>query len=165
MRRKDREMDERFALYVVDKCAFASLSMVTEKGEPYCVPITIARVDNMVYFHSATEGTKTDVLRTNPAVCLVCVGDTHVVQKEFTVEYESAVIFGKAFEVHDDAEKISALRAICERHTPDNMANFDSAVSRSLPRTAIWRIEIESITGKRKKYDLQGKEMKFGRME
>ncbi len=61
--------------------------------------------------------------------------------------------------------KIHALRLICQRHTPANMAEFDEAIRRSLPRTAIWRIEIREITGKRKKFDAQGQEMKFGRME
>ena len=45
------------------------------------------------------------------------------------------------------------------RYTPSNMGGFERAVSESLFRTAIWRIEITEITGKRKKYDSQGIEM------
>ena len=45
------------------------------------------------------------------------------------------------------------------------MAEFDDAIAKSLSRTAIWRIDISEISGKRKKYDSHGKEMKFGRSE
>ena len=45
------------------------------------------------------------------------------------------------------------------------MGAFDEAIARSLDRTAVWKVEAEQVTGKRKQYDSQGKEMKFGRME
>jgi hypothetical protein len=84
-------------------------------------------------------------------VCLTCVGDTQVQQDRFTTLYESAVAFGTASEVTEDNEKIEALRLLCQRHTPDNMGNFDQAINASLKRTAIWKIDVESITGKAKR--------------
>lgn len=164
MRRKDREMSKDFALEVADKCEYAVLSMTDVHNAPYCVPISIVRVRQTVYFHCAKEGEKIDCLRANPQVCLACVGDTHRMPNIFTTEFESAILRGTASEVTDAQEKITALKYLCERHTPTNMANFDSEVASSLDRTAVWKIEIESITGKRKKYDENGKEMKFGRM-
>lgn len=164
MRRKDREMSKDFALEVADKCEYAVLSMTDVHNAPYCVPISIVRVRQTVYFHCAKEGEKIDCLRANPQVCLACVGDTHRMPNIFTTEFESAILRGTASEVTDAQEKIAALKYLCERHTPTNMANFDSEVASSLDRTAVWKIEIESITGKRKKYDENGKEMKFGRM-
>lgn len=165
MRRKDREMSKDFALEVADKCEYAVLSMTDARNNaPYCVPISIVRVQQTVYFHCAKEGEKIDCLRANPQVCLACVGDTHRMPNIFTTEFESAILRGTASEVTDAQEKIAALKYLCERHTPTNMANFDSEVASSLDRTAVWKIEIESITGKRKKYDENGKEMKFGRM-
>ena len=70
--------------------------------------------------------------------------------KSFTTGYESACIRGRAEEVTDTEEKIEALRLLCVRHTPANMANFDAAVKGSLARTAIWRVKVYEITGKRK---------------
>lgn len=165
MRRKDREMDRNFALSVIDQCEYAVLSMASRQGEPYCVPITIVRNDNAVYFHCAKEGRKIQMLRENPKVCLSCVGSTKRAEFEFTTEYESAVVFGSAVEVIDEDEKIDALRRLCQRHTPAHMDAFDEAIETSLSRTAVWKIIVDSITGKRKKYDKDGKEMKFGRME
>ena len=151
VRRKDREQDENFALMVADKCEYAIMSMVLEDGSPYCIPLSIARDGDFIYFHCAYEGQKIDALKSHPSVCLSCVGDTRRAEDEFTTEYESAVIFGTAQRVEEEKEKIHALRLICERHTPKNMKNFDKAIGTSLNRTDIWRISIRHITGKAKK--------------
>lgn len=165
MRRQERETDEKFARELLDRCEWAVLAMTAPDGAPYCVPVTIAREGQALYIHGAPAGRKADSLRAHPRFCLTAVGDTNIVPEKFTTEYESAVACGTAVEVTDDAEKLHALRLLCERHTPTNMAAFDRAASASLPRTAIWRLEIESLTGKRKKYDAQGREVKFERME
>ena len=151
MRRKDREMSAEFAWTIVDKCEYACLAMTAEDGTPYCLPVTIAREGNDIYFHSAMEGRKVNCLRQNPRVCLSCVGDTHIQEEKFTTLYESAVAFGTAAEVTEDGEKIDALRRICLRHTPHAMDGFDKAIGASLHRTAIWRITVEEITGKSKR--------------
>lgn len=165
MRRKDREMGKAFALSVVDKCEYAVMTVTDVFGQPYAVPLTIAREEDVVYFHSAGAGKKIDCLRAHPQVCMVCVGDTHVPEGKFTTEFESAVLFGTAQEVTQTEEKIHGLWLLCRRHTPGNMEHFDEAIKRSLFRTSVWKIKIEEITGKRKKYDSHGEEMKFGRME
>lgn len=152
MRRKDREMPESFALSVMDKCEWAALSMISPEGEPYCVPVTIAREGAWVYFHTAPAGQKIDCLRRNPRVCLVCVGDTHRIPEKFTTEYECAIARGEAQEVTQASEKTHALRCICERHAASNLAQFQQAVDRSLSVTGIWKIRLLSVTGKRKKY-------------
>lgn len=155
MRRKDREMDTEFALAVADKCEYAVISMTDGAGMPYCVPVTIARDGQSLYFHCAKEGEKINILRKHPRVCVACVGDTCRAKDKFTTAYESAIIKGTACEVENDEEKIRALRLICERHTPANMGNFDEAVKKSLARTGVWRIEIQTITGKQKKLKKQ----------
>lgn len=165
MRRKDREMDEQFAWMVADKCEYATVAMSDADGAPYCVPITPVRIGDCLYFHSAMEGHKSDLLRQNGRVCVCCVGDTCRQTDKFTTEYESAILFGEAAEVTDDEEKVAALRALCERHTPQNMGEFDREIARSLSRTAIWRIRVTSLTGKRKKLDANGKDLTYGRME
>ena len=165
MRRHDREMPREFAIEVVDKCEYAVLAMLDPDGAPYCVPLSIVRMGERIYFHSARDGFKLDCLKASPRVCISCVGDTCRAKDKFTTEFESAIVRGTAEVVTDDAERIAALRALCERHTPSNMAQFDAAIERSLARTLVVSVSIESITAKRKKYDKNGEEMKFARME
>ena len=162
MRRRDREMPKEFALEIADKCEYAVLSMV-DADAPYAVPVSIARDGDSIYFHCAKEGRKTDILKAYPRVCLVCVGDVRPAEDKFTTEYESAIITGNAREVLKESEKIRALRVISERYTPSNMSRFEAAVEKSLARTAVWKIDIATISGKRKKYGADGEEIKFGK--
>ena len=165
MRRKDREMPRSFALALADKCAYAVLATVNPDGSPYCIPLSMAREGDWLYFHSAKEGHKIDNLRHSSRVCVSCVGDVKIIPGDFSTEFESAVINGTVSEVTDRQEKIRALRLISERYTPDNMPAFDEAIQKSLEITGIWKIHIDEISGKRKKLDKDGEEMKFGRME
>lgn len=77
------------------------------------------------------------------------------------MEFSSAVVQGTAREVVDPEEKIHALRLLCLRYAGENMGNFEEAVERSLSRTAIWKIALEELSGKRKKYGADGAEMTF----
>lgn len=150
MRRKDREMSKEFALDVFDSCEYAVMAMTDENGLPYCLPMSLARDGEIIYFHCAEDGSKIDILRKNPDVCITCAVNVHNAEDKFTVYYESAVIRGKASEVTDYDEKIRGLKAICQKFTPSNMADFDNAIERSIARTAVWRIKIEEVTGKKK---------------
>ena len=50
MRRKDREMPREFGLSVLDRCEYATLALIDPDGFPYCVPITIVREGDALYF-------------------------------------------------------------------------------------------------------------------
>jgi len=151
MRRKDREISRDEALGVVDRCAYGVMAMTSPEGDAYCVPLSIVREGENIYFHAAQEGTKTDCLRHNPKVCISCVDGVVPLSDRFTTLYESAIVRGTAEEVLSGGEKINALRIICEKYTPANMPNFDEAIERSLSRTAVWKIHIDEITGKAKR--------------
>lgn len=151
MRRKDREMPSSFALQVADKCEWVVLSMVDPDGRPYCVPLSIVREGNAIYFHTARLGRKLDCLRRNPRVCMAMVGDTLRPADQFTTAYESAIAEGMAQEVTDEAEKRRALKRLCLRHTPANMENFERELERSFAVTGVWKMEIDVIAGKCKR--------------
>ena len=165
MRRKDREMGPDFAHMVLDKCEWAVLATVGADGAPCCVPVTIVRDGDVIYFHTAQAGEKIENLNRDGRVCLTAVGDTRVATDQFTTEFESAVVHGRVVEVTEERAKIEALRLLCQRHVPTNMDRFDEAIAQSLHRTGVWAIRIEALTGKRKKYGKDGTELKFGAME
>ena len=150
MRRKDREISRDAALAICDKCSYAVLSMTDTEDKPYAVPLSIVRDGEYIYFHAAQSGRKTDCLRRQPHICLTCVGDTRLTPEDFSTDYESAIVRGIAAEITDPDEKTHALRLICQRYAPSNMAEFDGTLSRHLAHTAVWRITITDITGKRR---------------
>lgn len=164
-------MDAAWALEVMDKAPYMTVSMTDEHGMPYSVPLSVARTDaTHFYFHCAKEGKKLEILRTHPHVCLTAVSKCKptVGPKDgsFTLEFKSAIAFGKAIVVEEDTEKREALHAICRRFLPHHMDAFDTAIARSIGRTAIVRITLtEPPIGKRKQYDAEGEELKYGRTE
>lgn len=151
MRRKERREDEKFAFEVLDKADFAVLSMIDADGLPYCLPISAVRIGEKLYFHSAESGRKSEAMLNDPNVCITAAVDVVSAEDKFTTYFKSVVVRGKAVKVTDDEEKITALKAICERFAPTNMPDFPNAIKMSLSRTAIWRIDIENATGKQKK--------------
>ena len=141
MRKASREMDSAFAMEVLDKAPYITVSFTKSDGSPYGVPVALSAVTR----------------------CTPTVGPK---DGSFTLQYKSAMAVGIAEVVTDKAEKIEALRIICQRFLPQHMDAFAAAIERSLERTAVVKITLtEPPTGKRKQYDKQGEEMKWQRME
>ena len=158
-------MPAEWAYEILDKAPYITVAMTEEDGSPYAVPLSLARVDDKTfYFHGAMEGKKLDILSKNPNVWLsavtTCKPTVGPKDGSFTLEFKSAMAKGVAEIVTNDAEKIIAMRAICERFLPNHMDAFDASIERSLGRTAVVRITLtEPPTGKRKQYDSQGEEI------
>ena len=171
MRKASREMPADWALDIMRKAPYITVSFIRPDGTAYGVPLSLASTDDKTwYFHCAPEGDKLDAIATHPEVCLSavtkCTPTVGPNDGSFTLQYRSAIAFGRAVLVTDVEEKVAALRAISERFLPQYMDAFDEAIRRSLHRTAVVRITLTaSPTGKRKQYDKQGEEMKYGRME
>ena len=171
MRKASREMPADWALDIMRKAPYITVSFIRPDGTAYGVPLSLASTDDKTwYFHCAPEGDKLDAIAAHPEVCLSavtkCTPTVGPNDGSFTLQYRSAIAFGRAVLVTDVEEKIAALRAISERFLPQYMDAFDEAIRRSLHRTAVVRITLTAPpTGKRKQYDKQGEEMKYGRME
>lgn len=164
-------MDSKWALEIMRKAPYITVSFTRADGTAYGVPLSLACMsDDLWYFHCAPEEDKLEAIAVHPEVCLSAVTKCQptVGPKDgsFTLQYRSAIAFGKAEIVTDTEEKIQALRAISQRFLPQHMDAFEEAVRRSLHRTAVVRITLSAPpTGKRKQYDQNGDEMKYGRME
>ncbi len=162
MRRKEKEMDAKFAFEVIDKAPYVTLSMTRPDGTPYGVPVSAVRVgDDKLYFHCAHEGEKIDCLKANPVVSVSavtkCAPSFEEPTTNFTVHYRSAIAIGRAEIVDSREEKIMVLKAICERFLPRHMQHFDAAIARSLDRTAVVCITLlEPPVGKRKELGPDG---------
>ena len=164
-------MPAEWAIEVLKQAPFITVSFTRADGTAYGLPMSMACTDDRTwYFHCALEGEKLDAIRAHSEVCLSAVTKCQptVGPKDgsFTLQYQSAVAFGRAELVTSDEEKILGLRAISQRFLPQHMEAFDASIARSLSRTAVVRVTLTAPpTGKRKQYDRQGEEMKFGRME
>lgn len=187
MRRKDRAMDREYGLKIIDNSDYGVVSMIENRDSTYSLPLSIVRDENTLYFHSAKAGKKVELLEDSSKVSVVFVGKTKIpenfsqkeldemskdvskgvqfISKVFTTEFSSAIVNGQILKVEQREEKIKALKLICEKYTPDKMEYFPIAIKAGLDKVNIYKIEISDITSKRKKYDTNNEEMKWGRME
>ena len=148
MRRKDRERDREFGLKVIDECEYGTVAIQGE--QPYCLPLSLVRIGEELYFHCALEGKKINLLRQNSTVWVSFVGENITATDDFTTYFRSAMVKGTACQVTDEQEKVAALRALCEKLTPGHMPAFDREVARSFAVTGIWKIHMDEITAKEK---------------
>lgn len=146
----ERNSGREIGLEALDRCGYMVLAMTDGAGEPYCVAVNGVRVEDAVYFHGRLRGEKIDCLRLHPRVCLTAVGDQRVVQAEYETEFTSAVARGTAREVTDPAEMRQALRAICKKYAPDCPDRVEEVIEKHLPNTAVWRIDLEQVSGRKR---------------
>lgn len=154
MRRVDRERDRTFAYGVIDRCEYGVAAFSVEGDTPYCIPLSLVRVGDELFFHCAKQGSKLALLSRNPNVCVSFVSNTQPVYLEksnsYTTYYQSAVVKGNAYEVTDPKKKTDALFALCKKLTPHDMDGFERAIERSLGITGVWGIHMSEVTGKEK---------------
>jgi nitroimidazol reductase NimA-like FMN-containing flavoprotein (pyridoxamine 5'-phosphate oxidase superfamily) len=74
---------------------------------------------------------------------------------EFSVEYSGVAVFGPVEIVEDSAEATSALQLILNKYAPHLKPGEDyrPPIEEELKRTAVYKLHIESWSGKRKVAD------------
>lgn len=150
VRRQDRLLDEARAWELLLSGEYGVLSMATEQGG-YGVPVNYAVAESVIYFHCAPQGRKLQAIAADERVSFCVVGHKRIVPEEFTTEFESVIVTGRAHIVEDDAEQGRALRLIVEKYSPEHLEEGLRAIERSLHRTTIVAIEIETYSGKAKR--------------
>jgi len=149
LRRSDKELTDRKDIDdVINRARICHLALCQD-GVPYVVPLNYGYADGCLYFHSAGEGRKIDILRSNSRVSFTMYVDESLVESDtackWGTKYRSVIGEGKACLVDDKTEKEAALRIIM-RHYSDEDFTFDPS---KVDKVVIIKVEIASITGKR----------------
>ena len=64
-------MNSVWALEVMHKAPYITVSFTDAMGRPYGLPLSLASADGVNwYFHCALEGKKLDAIKIHPEVCL-----------------------------------------------------------------------------------------------
>ncbi|MCD8147480.1 MAG: pyridoxamine 5'-phosphate oxidase family protein [Clostridiales bacterium] len=156
MRRKDREItDFEEICSLVERCQVVHLAMAD--GEtPYVVPLSFGWVAEdgrlTLYFHSACEGRKLDILHRNPQVCFEMDCAFYVRRDETPCRWGAAfasVIGTGAVEIlTDPAEKKKGLDALMAHYGWAGEAAYDEG---TLARTCVCKVTARTLTGKRRR--------------
>ena len=155
MRRADREVKDTGELIdIIEMSRVCHVAMIDD-GIPYIVPLSfgyeMAEDGLVLYFHSAKEGRKIDVLHKNSNVCVeISIQQKLVIDKKVPCRsgcgYASVIGNGKAEFLTDTEEKRHAL-SILMKHQSGMDLVFDEKQADSV---CVFRIVVKKFSGKRK---------------
>ncbi len=148
MRRSDRAMAEEKAWQVLDEGVYGILATTDEDGWPHGVPLNYVRVENKLFFHSAVAGKKLSNIQANPKVCFTVIGNHEVQPKQFTINFESVMVYGQAIEVSAVEDKVSALMHLVRKYSPGFEVSGEAYARAAVDKTRLFQIDIEHISGK-----------------
>ncbi|THF65992.1 pyridoxamine 5'-phosphate oxidase family protein [Pseudothauera nasutitermitis] len=148
MRREAREIKDRKEIDAILGAARLMRIALTDGNVPFLVPVFYAYDGQALYFHSAPQGSKVEIMKRNDLVCFEVSIDHGIIEDEMICDFEArhrtVIGLGRTRFVGDRAEKIRALDLIVARFT--NRA-FEYPVA-NLDRTLVVRIDIDSVKGK-----------------
>lgn len=150
MRRKEKEIKSKTEIKSIINSGQVCRVAFSLNDEPYIVPMYYGYKDNFLYFHSAKQGKKIDIIKKNNRVCFEIDINHYIINTgvpcNWKNSYSSVIGFGKARIVEKYSEKVKALNAIIDHYSPRTIYKFSKE---KVSSTAIIKIEIEEITGKK----------------
>jgi len=150
LRRIDRAISEKEARSLLENAEYGVLSVVSESGKPYGIPLNYCIIDHCIYFHSAPEGQKIDSIERNKFVSFCVVGRTEILPDKFSTIYESVIVSGEVTEVFD-VEKQAALEELVRKYSPNFIDKGIKYIDASKEKTRVFKIAINKLTGKARK--------------
>ena len=148
MRRKDKQRPEEDAVKIFKETNRGVLAVLGDDGYPYTVPLNHVYYNGKIYFHSAAKGHKLDAITKESKVSYCAIGSEVLDAEHVTTIYKSAVCFGKARIVEDDAERREVLVKMVETIIPDFYENGMKEIAKKMPAVVIVAIDIEHMTAK-----------------
>ena len=151
IRRDDRSATTEEAMILLENSEYGVLSTVSEKNQPYGIPLNFCMIDKELYIHCALEGQKVDNIASNSAVSFCVVGKTEVLPDKFGTKYESAVVAGTMEEVFD-TQKLKALEGLLYKYSADFIPEGMAFIEKLKDKTKVYKISINTITAKARRH-------------
>lgn len=151
MRRTKQALNKDDINQILEKGEYGIFSTIGEEGFPYGLPLSYVWDGTAIYFHCFLEGLKLENLRKNNKCCVTVVGDTKVLPKEFTTEYESVIVFGEGSLVEDEEEKLASLMKLSEKYSMEAIDAAPAFIEKFLPKTKVIKVTPVHVTGKTSK--------------
>jgi hypothetical protein len=150
MRRTDKEIVSRKEIDEIILGSQVCRIALAMDNIPYIVPVSFGYDHHSIYIHTAIEGKKMNYIRNNNNVCFefernVTLNKDPDNACKWTFAYESVIGFGKIYELDSKDLIRNGLNAIMRQYSGREWVFAED----KLNNIKVWRIEINSITGKR----------------
>jgi len=153
MRRKDKEITDFAQIETILETEKVCRVALSENDTPYIVPLSYGYANNTLYFHSATEGKKIEILKTNPKLCFEIERNLEVVTDplpcNWGMKFVTVIGNGSAEFIEDSSAKIKALKIIMKQY---GATYSDNIKAEALQNVIVFKLEIKSVSCKRSGY-------------
>jgi uncharacterized protein len=152
MRRAEQEITSRKELEtILTKAKICRIGLL-DQNHPYIVPLNFGYNNNCLYFHSASEGRKIDLIKKNNTVGFEVDIDHGIINTgrpcNWSSTYTSIIGYGKAHLITNTEEKQKALTIIINHYAPGTTYTFPE---KNLHDVVIIKVDITEMTGKTSK--------------
>ena len=149
MRRLDKEIkDPKVLLEILNGSQVCRIGFAID-NVPHIVPVNFGYYKNKLYIHSATEGSKIDMIAKNNYVCFEMELYDEVVKAKkscgWTTKYRSIMGWGNIEIVNDKAKKVEGLDIIMSKYGRTENNDYTDAM---LEKTVLLVLSIDHFTGK-----------------
>jgi nitroimidazol reductase NimA-like FMN-containing flavoprotein (pyridoxamine 5'-phosphate oxidase superfamily) len=151
MRRTDREIPDRETIDQIITAAGVCRLGLSNRDQPYIVPVSFGYDGKAIYFHTALEGMKIDYFTANARVCFEMEQNVSVVRNEEVAckwgqLYSSVIGFGTVREITDPPGRLAAMNQVMQHYSGKHW-DFDLE---TFAQVRLWCISIDQLTGKRR---------------
>jgi uncharacterized protein len=143
--------DAKVIYEIIDEAPLCHIAF-SEEGQPFVIPALHGRLGDQLFIHGAPASRLLQhIVADHPVSLAFTVLDGLVLARSIfhhSVNYRSAVVFGRGRVVERDDEKLRALEAISEHLLPGRWAEARAPSRAELDATKVVAIAIESASAK-----------------
>ncbi|MEN8212365.1 MAG: pyridoxamine 5'-phosphate oxidase family protein [Thermodesulfobacteriota bacterium] len=148
MRREDKEITDKKEIEKIFKESQICRIAMVDKDKPYIVPMSFGYEQGILFFHTALEGRKINLIKKNPNLCFE-VDQVFQFKKaklacNWSIKYKSVIGEGRAQLLYDPEEKREGLNIIMAQYSG---RTFEYPVE-NLEKTLVIKLVIDKMTGK-----------------
>ena len=153
MRRSDKAVTEQAAIEKILRAGKTCQLAFTAEPAPYLVTLNYGYHDGALYFHSACEGRKIELIRENRAVAFTVALDLGLIKGatacDWSVRFQSVVGYGKISLLESPEEKQQGLDLFMAHYSDEKFSYPDKMVQ----ATAVYKLVISQMTVKQSRVD------------
>jgi nitroimidazol reductase NimA-like FMN-containing flavoprotein (pyridoxamine 5'-phosphate oxidase superfamily) len=147
-----REHNDEESVYAILDSGFLCHVAFQHQGQVMMIPTAYGRKDDSIYIHGSTKNFMMNQILDGQTLCIsVTHLDGIVLARSLfhtSVNYRSAVLFGKATLVENEAERIEGLKTITENIVKGRYDEVPLGTEAELKATMVIKFKIEKASAK-----------------
>lgn len=148
MRRFKQLLADEASVDMLRSATAGVLSLCGDDGHPYGVPLSHVYSDGKLYFHSALNGHKLDLIRQNVNASFTVIAQDEIHPERYTTYFSSVIAFGKIRIIDGQDDKKRVLEILGRRCNADDPVGLSDEIKSGFARCVALEMSIERLTGK-----------------